>query len=81
MSDNDFKITVIIMLTHIVGKKDNVSKDICDSSRSMRINNVKKTTWNGKTIRNEELIWWLKSRCDTEGESTSKFEDRSTEIN
>lgn len=26
-------------------------------------------------IRNEELIWWPKSRCDTEGENTSKSED------
>lgn len=43
LSDNDFKITVIIMLTHIVGKKDSKSKDISDSSRSMRINKVKNT--------------------------------------
>lgn len=30
------------MLTHIVGKKDSKSKDRSDSSRSMRINKVKK---------------------------------------
>lgn len=70
------------MLTHVVGKKDNVNKEIGDSSRSMRINKVKTLEMERQSeIRNEELIWWLKSRHDMEGESTSKFEDRSTKIN